>query len=87
MGQGFALGTGQGVSRRIPPAAERVPAIEKWAAKPVADGKVSTLAELKQANAGEGANFDVLAADGWRAFRRHLDHCGKFPTLLAFDCV
>lgn len=74
MGQGFAIGTGQGVSRRIVPAAERVKDIEAWAAKPGADGKVPTLKQLQASNSG---SFDDLAVNVWRAFRRHLDHCGE----------
>jgi hypothetical protein len=87
MGQGFPLGTGQGVSRRIPPAEVRVPKLEAWAAKPTApaaDGakavEVPTLAELKAADPAAAEAFDDLAADGWRAFRRHLDHCGECPA-------
>lgn len=76
MGQGFALGTGQGVCRHIAPAGERVPKLERWAARPDATGSVPTLDALKKASPEEAAKFDDLATDTWRAFRRHLDHCG-----------
>jgi hypothetical protein len=86
-GQGFALGTGQGVSRSIVPAAERVPRIEAFAAKPAAaGGAVPSLAALKEA-AGGDAPFQALAADAWRAFRRHLDHCVHYAECRICELV
>jgi hypothetical protein len=86
-GQGFALGTGQGVSRAIVPAAERVPRIEAYAAKPAAGGgAVPSLAALKAA-AGGDAPFQAVAVDAWRAFRRHLDHCVHYAECRICELV
>lgn len=59
------------------PQAERVRALEKWAAKPGADGRVPTLAELTgpAPQAGTAQQLHDLSRDAWRGFRSHLDHC------------
>lgn len=85
-GQGYAIGTGQGVSRNIVPAALRVPRIERYAAKPLVNSTaVPALQEVEQGLLAE--SFNAVAGDTWRAFRRHLDHCVHYSECRMCELV
>ena len=65
---------------------ERVPALQKWAAKPAADGKVPTLRELT-GKAGSAQSLYDLSRDAWRGFRLHLDHCVHYAECRLCELV
>ena len=87
-GAGYAVGTGQGVCRHQMPRIERVPALQKWAAKPGTDGRVPRLAELVgDTGAGSEADLYNLGRDAWRSFRLHLDHCVHYAECRLCELV